>query len=259
MPHWYSEQYLRFVDERTLPCRELAARVTVDNPRRVIDLGCGPGNSTQVLAQRWPDADLTGFDSSSDMLFTARRNAPSIHWQLGDIATWSAGPEPYDVVFSNAALQWVPDHGRLFPQLLAQVAPEGTLAVQVPCQLDAPAHAIARVLVRSSTWQNLFPSGSVREWHVHEISFYYDILARKCSSIELWKTEYQHILPGAEAIVEWYMGTGLRPYLELLKLPEDRMRFLSDYLTEIRQAYPARTNGQVLFPFQRMFIVAEPG
>jgi trans-aconitate 2-methyltransferase len=258
MPTWDAGQYLRFGEERTRPCRDLVAQIVIQSPRQVIDLGCGPGNSTQVLAERWPNAMLTGLDSSPDMIEAARQIRPSRKWVVGDIASWSAGAEEglFDVVFSNAALQWVPDHARLYSHLLAQVAPGGALAVQVPNNIDASAHLIARNLAASVAWQGHLPAAGVREWHVHDAGFYYDLLAPHAARINLWETEYVHVMPGAEAIVEWYKGTGLRPFLEALSSPDDRQRFIADYLEAIRGAYPPRADGRVLFPFRRLFLIA---
>lgn len=257
MPNWDASQYLRFAEERTRPCRDLVARIALALPRRVIDLGCGPGNSTQVLTERWPQSSPTGLDSSTDMINAARQAAPAMHWLIGNIATWTAGKEgPFDVVFSNAALQWVPDHARLFPHLMSQVGPAGALAVQVPNNIDAPAHAIARSLAASGAWQGRFRAGGVREWYVHAAGFYYDLLAPYAAKVDLWETEYMHVMPDAEAIVEWYKGSGLRPYLEALASPDDRQHFLAAYLEAIRAAYPARSDGCVLFPFRRLFLIA---
>ncbi len=139
MPHWDAGQYLHFATERTQPAIDLLARIVVDSPNSVVDLGCGPGNSTALLHERWPDAAIVGLDSSAEMIGAARAAHPNWQWQLGDIASWTP-PAPYDVVFANAALQWVPDHGHVFPHLLAQVAPGGAVAVQVPAHLQSPVH-----------------------------------------------------------------------------------------------------------------------
>lgn len=257
MPTWDAGQYLRFAEERTRPCRDLVAQIAIPSPRRVIDLGCGPGNSTQVLAERWPEAVLTGLDNSPDMIEAARQASPFRRWRVGDIATWTSLEDgPYDVIFSNAALQWVPDHPRLYPQLLEHVAPGGALAVQVPNNSNAPAHVIARALATSDAWRNVFPAEGVREWHVHDGGFYYDLLAPHAAKIDLWETDYIHILPDAEAIVEWYKGTGLRPFLDALALPDDRQRFVEAYQKAIRDVHRPRADGRVLFPFRRMFLIA---
>src|SRR5262249_37352599 len=158
-----------------------------------------------------------------------------------------------DVVFSNAALQWVPDHAALFPRLLEQVASGGALASQVPANLHAPAHRLMRELAASTEWRGEFPAGGVREWHVQEPGFYFDALAPHAALVDLWGTDYIQVMPSAEAIVDWYRGTGLRPFLDALATEADRQQFSADYLAAIREAYPSQQNGQVLFPFRRLF------
>lgn len=254
MPSWSPDQYLRFAGERTRPCRDLAAAVAHAAPGRVIDLGCGPGNSTEVLAARWPGAAITGLDSSEAMLEEARRGAPERTFALGDIGAWSA-EAPYDVVFSNAALQWVPDHDRVFPRLMAQVAPGGALAAQVPSNIGAPAHEAMRAVAGRPAFKGYF-QGGVRTWHVHEAGWYYDLLSPLASRLDIWETEYLHVLDGADAVVSWYRGTGLRPYLDALPEEAARGRFLDAYREAVAEAYPARADGRVLLPFRRLFVVA---
>jgi trans-aconitate 2-methyltransferase len=248
MPSWSPAQYLKFSEERTRPCRDLAAHVDLAAPGSIIDLGCGPGNSTEVLAERWPQAQLTGLDSSADMIAKARAAHPEWTWKAGDIAQWAAGGDHYDLAFSNAALQWVPDHAALFLRLMARA---GVLAVQVPGNWDSLAHRIMREVAKR------YPlDGRVREWFTHDTAFYYDVLAPHVSRLDLWATEYIHVMGSAEGIVEWYKGTGMRPFLEALKTDAQRARFTADYLAAIREAFPARGDGKVLFPFRRIFIVA---
>jgi trans-aconitate 2-methyltransferase len=254
MPSWDADQYLKFAAERTRPAEDLAARITIKSPGRTIDLGCGPGNSTAILARRWPAAKLVGLDQSAEMIKSARESHPTLTWVVGDIATWTAD-EPVDIVFSNAALQWVPDHARVLPHLLAQVAPAGVLAFQVPANIDAPGHRLLRELGHSTKWEKQFRV-PVREWHVEEPSFYYEALAPHASHLELWTTDYVHILRGAEAIVDWYRGTGLRPWLEALADETARAEFIADYLKGITGAFPAQSDGNVLFPFRRLFAIA---
>jgi trans-aconitate 2-methyltransferase len=261
MPSWQSEQYLKFEEERTRPCRDLAANIHAADPRRVIDLGCGPGNSTAVLAQRWPSASIAGLDNSQDMLNRARKQNPDCEWIHADITAWLSEPAvdsglPYDVVFSNAALQWVPDHGGIFPRLMSRVAEGGCLAVQMPANIDAPAHQQMRDLAGSDAWRDRFPEGGVREWYVHGVNFYYDVLASVTSRIDLWETTYFHVLQNVEAIAEWYRGTGLRPFLDHLSSEAERLAFVWDYVELIRPEYPERADGRVLFPFKRLFLVA---
>jgi trans-aconitate 2-methyltransferase len=254
MPTWDSGLYGKFTDQRTRPAADLAARVARDAPARVVDLGCGPGNSTAVLAERWPRAELTGIDNSAAMLATARAAYPAGHWIEADIATWISG-RPFDVVFSNAALQWVPDHATIFPRLLDQVAPGGALAVQVPANYDASPHRAMRDIVQSSAWRGRFTSAA-REWHVHPAEFYYDVLAPHVREIEIWTTEYVHLLANVDAIVEWYRGTGLRPWLDALASESDRERFVAEFRSAIAPEFQPRPDGRVLFPFKRLFLVA---
>jgi trans-aconitate 2-methyltransferase len=257
MPTWDAGQYLRFNDKRTRPCQELASRIAVDSPRLVIDLGCGPGNSTAVLAKRWPQAELSGLDSSSEMIAAASLAEPHGHWRVGDIAAWAdeAG-ETFDVVFSNAALQWVDDHAALFVKLLNRVSAAGALAVQMPANLDAPAHRVMRELAASPEWQDRFSRTAIREWHVQELARYYNILAPAAAAVDVWATEYLHVMPDAEAIVEWYKGTGMRPFLDALTDDDQRAQFAAEYLKGIRSEYHAQSDGRVIFPFRRLFLIA---
>ncbi|MGB7217327.1 MAG: trans-aconitate 2-methyltransferase [Vicinamibacterales bacterium] len=254
MPTWNSDVYKQFTDQRTRPAVDLAARVALDAPARVVDLGCGPGNSTAVLARRWPRADLTGIDSSAMMLAAARAAYPAGQWVEADIAAWITD-RPLDVVFSNAALQWVTDHARVFPRLLEQVARGGALAVQVPANLDAPPHRAMRNIAQSAAWQNRFTSAP-REWHVHPTEFYYDVLAPHARQLDIWTTEYLHLLASVDEVVEWYRGTGLRPWLDALASETDREQFVSDFRSVLTQQFQPRPSGDVLFPFRRLFLVA---
>jgi trans-aconitate 2-methyltransferase len=253
MPSWDASQYLQFADERTRPCLDLIGRIGLAQPARIIDLGCGPGNSTEALAQRWPEAEITGLDSSPDMITAVQKSHPDKSWIAGDIATWTADA-PYNLVFSNAALQWVPDHPAVLPHLVQQLAPEGALAFQVPANFDAAAHRLMRELASSQAWQSHFP-GKIREWFVHETAFYYDTLAPLVARLDLWTTEYFHIMESSEAIVEWYKGTGLRPFLDALP-SADQGRFLIEYRRLVHEAFPPRSDGGVIFPFLRLFLIA---
>jgi trans-aconitate 2-methyltransferase len=254
MPTWDSTEYLRFANERTQPAIDLAARVQVTSPARVIDLGCGPGNSTAIVAQRWPDAAITGLDSSDAMLATARKEHPQWQWTQSDIASWQPD-SPFDVVFSNAALQWVPDHRREFPRLLELVAKGGALAVQMPANFDAPPHRLMREVAATPAWRNVFKTHP-REWQVHPIAFYYDLLAPLAAKIELWTTDYVHVLDGVDGIIAWYRGTGLRPWLDALPDNATRMEYLGAYRARLMPYYSPRADGRVLFPFRRLFMVA---
>jgi trans-aconitate 2-methyltransferase len=257
MPSWNSDQYLKFAEERTRPCHDLAARIFVERAQCIADLGCGPGNSTQVLAERWPDAEITGVDSAAAMIDTARREQPQHRWIESDIVAWAdTEPRLFDVVFSNAALQWVPDHAAIYPRLLARTADGGAFAIQMPANFDVPAHRLMGDMASSPVWLGQLPPGGLRQWYVHDLNYYYDLLAPHCTRIDAWETEYLHILSNADAIVEWYRGTGLRPFLDALPTDAARERFTAQYTEGIRKLYLPRPDGRVLFPFLRRFVIA---
>jgi trans-aconitate 2-methyltransferase len=256
MPTWDAKQYLTFNDQRTRPCRELAERVELDRPGSIIDLGCGPGNSTAVLAQRWPDSSISGLDSSPEMIAAARKSDPARPFRVADISDWANGDgEIHDLVFSNAAIQWVNDHAAVLPRLMKHVAPGGAFAMQVPCNDDAPAHVIMREMAESPGWHSRFASGW-HEWHIHEPFFYYDVLAPHAATLDVWVTEYIHIMENSEAIVQWYKGTALRAFLDVLPTAEEKQAFEAEYTQHIRQAYPVRADGRMVFPFRRLFVIA---
>ena len=250
---WDADQYLKFGGERTQPSRDLIARVPLAAPHRIVDLGCGPGNSTEMLAQRWPGAEVTGLDSSSEMLDQARKDYPDKRWIQGDIAGWSSAGA-YDLVFSNAALQWVPDHEKVFPALLDALPPGGVLAVQMPRNFAAPNHALLRETAADPRWAARMPD-EARLMPVGEPGLYYDILTARASRLDIFEIEYLHVLDGPEGVVEWMKGTGMRPFLQRLDASEHG-EFLAAYLDRLKQAYPRRASGKVLFPFRRIFIVA---
>jgi trans-aconitate 2-methyltransferase len=255
MPGWSAKQYLAFGDERTQPCRDLAARVPLERPAAVIDLGCGPGNSTAVLAARWPDASITGLDSSPEMIAAAKREYPDGGWQLDDIAFWAdSETRRFDVVFSNAALQWTGDHATLFPKLFERVEHGGVFAAQLPSGRDMEAHSLMRGLAVSAKWSARI--GPVADWHTEDIGLYYDVLSPIATRVDLWETEYVHVLESAEDIVQWYRGTGLRPFLQALATDAERAEFEREYLEAIRPHYAKRRSGKVLFPFRRVFMIA---
>jgi trans-aconitate 2-methyltransferase len=254
MPRWDSDKYLKFANERTQPAIDLLARVAVDTPRTVADLGCGPGNSTALPHERWPAAAIVGVESSPEMLNAARSAHPDWTWQLGDIATWTP-PAPCDVVFSNAALQWVPDHARVVPHLMAQVAPGGALAAQIPAHVNSPVHQAMLAVARDPAWRDRMHAATTAIT-VETPSVYYDMLQPLASRIDLWVTEYQHILDGPAAVIDWMGGTGLRPFLQALADDAERSRFEAMLLSAVTSGYPRQADGRVLFPFRRLFVVA---
>jgi trans-aconitate 2-methyltransferase len=250
---WNPDQYLKFAAPRLQPAIDLLARVPSTHPQTVYDLGCGAGNVTQLLAARWPAASITGVDDSAEMLAKARAAAPGVNWVQQSLASWRA-PEPADLIYSNAALHWLADHQRLFPALLGQLAPGGVLAVQMPRNFGAPSHTLIAESVRSGPWRSrleplLAPSP------VAEPAFYYDVLNPRVARLDIWETEYLQVLSGADPVKEWTKGTWLKQFLDALAEPE-RSAFEGDYATRLRQAYPVLPDGNTLFPFRRLFLLA---
>jgi trans-aconitate 2-methyltransferase len=252
---WSARQYVAFEDERTRPVRDLLSALPDIEARSVIDLGCGPGNSTEVLAARFPGAAVSGVDSSSDMIATARRRLPKVQFALGGIEEWTdAGP--FDVILANAVLHWVPDHATLLPGLVAKLASGGGLAVQMPDNLDSPAHRLMREIAAGGPWAPTLAAASTTRTPVGDANWYYELLRPLCAKVDVWRTTYYHPLSGgAAAIVEWFKGSGLRPFLEPLDL-RVRAAYLERYTAAVARAYPALPDGSVLLPFPRLFMVA---
>ncbi|MDR4307958.1 trans-aconitate 2-methyltransferase [Chelatococcus sambhunathii] len=251
---WSASTYLRFEDERTRPAADLLARVPLTEAKRVFDLGCGPGNSTELLKARFPGAEIAGVDSSPDMLASARKRLPDVDFIEGDIATWTPERAP-DVIFANAALQWLGEHETLFPRLLKLLAPGGALAVQMPDNLSEPSHAAMREVARDGAWAERLAGSTTARTEILSGEAYFDLLAPYASQVDVWRTTYLHPLDGAEAIATWLKATGLRPFLDPLDETE-RERFLALYTERIRAFYPERATGKALLRFPRLFIVA---
>lgn len=251
---WDPGSYLKFEDYRTRPSVDLVSHIHIADPRTVIDLGCGPGNSTQALRSRWPSARVVGMDSSPEMIAAAREAYPEKEWVLGDISTWSSD-RPFDVVFSNAALQWVGDHHNVLPRLLANVASGGALAIQLPAAMYSSIRGIIHEVADDSMWSSRMRSARTA-LTIEKPYVYYDALAPVARRVDLWETEYYHVLESPAAIIEWISSTGLRPFLDALDTDDERERFNSMLLERVTAAYPACADGNVLFPFRRVFFVA---
>ncbi len=249
---WSAAQYTRFEDERTRPVRDLVAAIPRHDVRTAVDLGCGPGNSTEVLAARYPTANVSGLDSSDDMIHAARERLPGITFDVADITDWQAST-PVDVILANASLQWLPDHANLYPRLVAQLSDGGCLAVQTPDNLTEPAHRIAREVAADGSWSGKL--AGIAHPDRHEAAWYYALLAPLCARVDVWRTTYFHPLQGHDAIVEWFKGSALRPYLAPLD-EDERLHFLATYRQRITGAYPLLSDGRVLLPFPRLFLVA---
>ncbi len=211
---WNADLYLRFEDERTRPSIDLIQRVRLDQPTRCIDLGCGPGNSTELVAARYPSARIEGLDSSPDMIEKARKRLPNYEFGLADLGAWVA-PEPYDLIFANAVLQWIPDHERLFKRLAASLTSGGVLAVQMPDNLSEPSHVSMEEIAAERPWAEQLAHAADAKASIGSFSDYRRWLQQVGCDVEIWKTTYVHALNGHQAIVDWFMSTGLKPYVDL--------------------------------------------
>lgn len=252
---WSPAQYTQFEDDRTRPVRDLVAAIPADAPARAVDLGCGPANSTEVLAARFPQAEVSGLDSSPEMVEAARRRMPAHRFEVADVAAWSE-PGRYDVILSNAVLQWLPDHERLLPRLAASLAPGGSLAVQMPDNVEEPAYRVMRDVADAPAWRQVLAEAGGKRGQMLTAEGYYTLLKDVCRRVDVWRTTYFHVLAGgADAVVEWFKGSGLRPYLAPLDAGQ-QAAFLSKYREGVARAYPALPDGSVLLPFPRLFLVA---
>jgi trans-aconitate 2-methyltransferase len=252
---WDPGQYQRFSDERARPFFDLLARVGASEPGYVADLGCGPGNLTAALADRWPGADVTGVDNSAEMIAAARagpNQRPRLSFEFGDLVGWRPG-RPVDVLVCNAVLQWVPDHFGLVADWPGWLAPGGWLAIQLPGNFSQPSHAILLNLAASDRWRPLL-AGVRLNRQARDPAGYLDLFARAGCEVDAWETTYLHVLAGPDPVTGWYRGTGLRPVLAALG-PGQAEEFVAEYSRRARAAYPAAPYGTVL-PFRRVFVVA---
>lgn len=254
---WDPALYLRYGDERLRPALDLLARIDADAPApapaHVVDLGCGPGNVTTILKQRWPAADVLGIDGSAPMLEKARAAAPECRFEQADFGTWSADTAP-DVIYTNAALHWLGNHDTLFPRLFAQLAPGGTMAAQMPAMHAAPIRALQHEVAASGTWAPLLADAGAAP-PILEPGQYWDLLRPLAATLDIWETTYLHALTGENAAVQWASGTSLRPFLDPLP-PNLRAEFLAAYTAAVAPHYPRRPDGTTLLPFRRLFILA---
>ncbi|PTT29427.1 trans-aconitate 2-methyltransferase [Pseudomonas sp. HMWF021] len=252
---WSARQYVAFEDERTRPARDLLAAIPTAQARAVIDIGCGPGNSTELLVQRFEQARVSGIDSSPDMIDAARKRLPQLQFDVADIDTW-ADQGPFDVIFANAVLQWVPDHATLLPALVGKLSSGGSLAIQMPDNLDEPSHRLMREIAANGPWAAKLQGAAGQRTDMASADQYFSMLRPHCSRVDVWRTTYHHQLAGgASGVVEWFKGSGLIPFLTPLT-EDERAQYLQQYLAAVAEAYPALPDGSVLLPFPRLFIVA---
>jgi trans-aconitate 2-methyltransferase len=255
---WDPTQYLRYADERSRPFFDLVSRIATTSPREVVDLGCGPGTLTATLRRRWPDSRVTGIDSSPEMVERASLLAdpPSLEFVLGDLRDWRPSSR-VDVVVSNAALQWVPGHLELLTRWLGFLDEEGTFAFQVPGNLTQPSHALLYDLAHSPRWAPRL-AGILSAEPVHEPAAYVTALSALGAKVDAWETTYLHVLSGPDAVLEWVRGTTLLPLLATLDAA-DGAEFIESYAAALREAYPANADGRTIYPFRRIFVVAQRG
>jgi trans-aconitate 2-methyltransferase len=254
MEDWSARQYLKFEDERTRPPRDLLAQVPLARPHRVVDLGCGPGNSTELLVERFPQSEIVGLDSSPDMLRKARERLPQCSFVEADIATWK--PEPgTDLIFGNAVMQWLPDHPAIMRRMLEGMAPGGVLAIQMPDNTREPALRFQREVGDSGSWKDHPEIKAAPRDDLPTPEYYYDLLKPACSHIDIWHSIYNHVMASPQAITEWFKGSSLQPFLSPLDSAA-REQFLAAYTAKIVGAYKPRFDGKVLLRFPRLFILA---
>ncbi len=255
MTQWDPALYERFKSSRDRPALDLLVRLPQDHdPREIWDLGCGTGEHAALLKRRHPVAEVHGLDSSEDMLSEARRREVAVDWSQADIADFRPGTPP-DLIFTNAALHWLPDHDQLFPRLLRTLAADGVFACQMPQSFDTSWHLALRQTAEDGPWAaRLSTVQGVRR--TAPPAQYHDWIAPLCGEADIWSTTYLHVLEGEDPVVQWMMGTGLRPYVQALGSADERLAFLEVYRARLADMFPVRADGTTLFPFPRLFIVA---
>ena len=255
MEDWLPDAYLRFADERIRPARDLVARIPLKAPKLIYDLGCGPGNSTALLREAYPEAKLVGLDNSTTMLAKARTHVPEVQFIEGDIAAWPGDPNA-DLLYANASLQWVPDHVSVLLRLLKGLKISGVLALQMPDNLAEPSHRLMHETAETGPWTGLLRNAAGAREVIRTPNEYYTVLKPHCRGLDIWHTAYYHVLNGVQGIVDFVHTTGLRPYLDPL---DEAMRgeFIDAYRAKLAKAYPEIPDGKVLMRFPRLFLVAQ--
>ena len=250
---WDPKQYHRFGDLRLRPALDLLAMVSLDNPQTVVDMGCGVGDITGYLRERWPQAEIMGVDNSKEMLERAKALSLDVEWNEQDVVDWKPDV-PVDLIYSNAALHWLGDHATLFPRLIKCIKPGGVLAVQMPRNFSAPSHQLMYKVSAEGPW-----AGRLENLHsqspVETPAFYHQLLSDKVARLDIWETEYLQILEGENPVAEFTKGSWLKPMLDALEEPE-KSEFERAYRKKILEAYPPQPDGRTLFPFRRLFLIA---
>jgi trans-aconitate 2-methyltransferase len=250
---WNPDLYLKFRNERTQPSIDLIGRIDADfRPKTILDIGCGPGNSSQALLERWPAAVLTGIDNSLNMIEKARAEYPDNTWIVADASKYTSNMK-YDLVFSNATIQWIPEHETLLKKLFNLINNKGVLAIQIPQFNEMPLSGAIQKVASGEKWKKAVQDCRAL-FTYHDAGYYYDLINTDYKTLELWQTDYYHVLASQYAIVEWIRSTGMKPYLDCLPDAEKPL-FENEVLAEIKRDYPLQNDGKVLFPFKRLFII----
>jgi trans-aconitate 2-methyltransferase len=255
MSDWSPTHYLKFAGERTRAARDLLVQVPLDAPRTVYDLGCGPGNSTALLVERYPDSDIIGLDNSPAMVEAACKALPAAAFMLADLSAWTPDAVP-DLLFSNATFQWLPDHVSVIQRLTQVLEPGGVIALQMPDNLGEPSHRFMAEIAEQGPWHGKLSETSAARDAIPPPQAYYERLKPCFTRLDIWHTIYNHPLQGVDGIVDWLKSTGLRPYLNPLSTDE-QVAFLEDYKQRLATAYPATADGTVLLRFPRLFMVGQ--
>lgn len=250
---WNPELYLRFNQERTQPAIDLLKRIEMDAPRKILDVGCGPGNSTRALAQRWPAACVLGIDNSVAMIQKARADYPHAHWEVMD-ARHIQSVNEFDIIFSNAVIHWVPDHEAIFKNLIQALTDKGVLAIQMPLYHEMPVYDLVEELYGKMFPASPFVADTV--FNFHSVDYYYDLLSQMPCAFSLWGTSYMHVMASHQQIVEMIKSTGLKPYLDEIRDDAQKVEFENQVLQRLSEIYKTRRDGRVLFPFKRLFLMA---
>jgi trans-aconitate 2-methyltransferase len=250
---WNPELYLDYKNERTQPAIDLANRIEINNPENIIDIGCGPGNSTEVLLSKWPNAKIQGIDNSAAMIKKAGEIYPDQEWQVKDAEDINDSTK-YDIVFSNAIIHWIPDHESLFEKLINITNGKGVLAIQMPLYLEMPVAILSDKIFKQLFPDNKFDINDLIT--IHPGNYYFNLLDSKIENFYIWETSYLHIMGSAQKIYEMVETTGMKPYLDRIQNDDDRTRFRNNVIDGISHAYKSEKSGKIIFPFKRLFIIA---
>jgi trans-aconitate 2-methyltransferase len=254
MKDWNPDKYLLFKNERTQPAIDLVEKINLNNPKNVIDIGCGPGNSTQILVNKWPNCNVVGLDSSKSMIEKAKNDYPNQTWIHGK-AENIPDDERYSLVFSNASLQWMDEHEMLIPRLWNVVDDNGVFAAQIPNFENMPVNFAINDVLKKKKWNNCIRN-NIWNKQLRKLNYYYEILSKYTDEITLWETHYYHIMESTKGIIDFVHSTALRPYLEQVETENEKQEFLNEVIDGCKKHYKKQSNNKVLFPFQRMFIIA---